>query len=395
MNGSALVLHRAPKTMFEPRISDEQEALIKTARQFAKETIIPVAHDCDEEERFPTEVFEAAWELGLMNVEIPEAYGGLGLHTLDGCMISEELAYGCAGISTSIMCNHLGALPLMVAGSEEQKQKWLGRLGEEMQFVSYCCSEPDAGSDVAAMKTRLTRDGDEWVLTGQKRWITNGTHASFYTGFATIDPALKHKGITAFVVERDAKGVSVGRKEKKLGQRASDTADVLFDEVRIKDENILGEPGKGFYVAMEVFDKSRPMIGSACAGMIRRCLDESRAYSLERKTFGVPIAQHQAIQMILADMAISYEATRLLYMKAAWEVDHGIRRTNTSSYAKCFGADAVVKAATDAVQVFGGYGYTREYPVEKIYRDAKLMQIYEGTSQVQRMVIAKNLLRGG
>jgi acyl-CoA dehydrogenase len=244
------------------------------------------------------------------------------------------------------------------------------------------------------MKTKIVKDGNDWVLTGQKRWITNGSHASFYTGFATLDPALKHKGFVTFVVDRDAKGVSVGKKEKKLGQRASDTCDVIFDEVRIPNDQILGEPGKGFYTAMEVFDKSRPMIGSSCAGIVRRCLDESRAYALERKTFGVPIAQHQAIQMMLADMAISYEATRLLYMKAAFEVDAGIKRTMTSSLAKCFGADACVKAATDAVQVFGGYGYTREYPVEKLYRDAKLMQIYEGTSQVQRMVIARNLLKG-
>jgi acyl-CoA dehydrogenase len=244
------------------------------------------------------------------------------------------------------------------------------------------------------MKARLVAtDAGGYSLTGQKRWITNAGQASMYTGFATIDPALKHKGITAFVVDRKTKGVSVGRKEKKLGQRASETSDVLFDDVALDEANIIGEPGKGFYIAMEVFDKSRPMIGASCAGIIRRCLDESRNYALERKTFGVPIASHQAIQMILADMAISYEATRALYLKAAWEVDNDVKRTITSSVAKCFGADAAVKAATDAVQVFGGYGYTREYPVEKLYRDAKLMQIYEGTSQVQRMVIAKTLLR--
>lgn len=381
--------------MFNPQISDEQQQFVDTARKFAAETIIPVAHEHDENETFPTEVFRQAFELGLMNVEIPEDYGGLGLGTVEGCLISEELAYGCAGIATSIMCNHLGALPLIVAGSEEQKQTWLGRLTENFEFMSYACSEPDAGSDVAGMKARLVEKDGGWLLNGQKRWITNAGHASSYTGFATIDPALRHKGITAFVVDRNASGVSVGRKEKKLGQRSSDTCDVLFEDVEIAPENILGEPGKGFYVAMEVFDKSRPMIGACCAGLIRRCLDESRKYALERKTFGVPIAQHQAIQMILADMAIAYEATRALYLKAAWEVDAGVKRTVTSSLAKCFGADAAVKSATDAVQVFGGYGYTREYPVEKLYRDAKLLQIYEGTSQVQRMVIAKSLLRGG
>ena len=380
--------------MYNPQINEDQQQLVDTARKFTAEVIIPAAHEADETETFPIEIFRQAWDLSLMNVEIPEAYGGLGLGTVEGCLITEEFAYGCAGISTSIMCNHLGALPLMVGGSEKQKQEWLGRLIENFEFMSYACSEPDAGSDVAAMKSRLIPNGDAFTLNGQKRWITNAGHAGSYTGFATLDPALKHKGITAFVVDRKAAGVSVGRKEKKLGQRASDTCDVLFEDVELKSENILGEPGKGFYIAMEVFDKSRPMISAACAGIIRRCLDESRKYALERKTFGVPIAEHQAIQMILADMAIAYEATRALYLKAAWEVDHGIKRTMTSSLAKCFGADAAVKAATDAVQVFGGYGYTREYPVEKLYRDAKLMQIYEGTSQVQRIVIARNLLRG-
>ncbi len=381
--------------MFNPTISDEQQQLVDTARKFTAESIIPVAGEFDEQEKFPTAVFEAAWELGLMNVELPEAYGGLGLGTVEGCLIAEELAFGCAGIGTSIMCNHLGALPLMVAGTEAQKHKWLGRLAENFEFMSYACSEPDAGSDVAGMKARLTKkEGGGYLLNGRKRWITNAGHASSFTGFATIDPALRHKGLTAFVVDRNTPGVSVGHKEKKLGQRSSDTCDVLFEDVEIPDENILGEPGKGFYVAMEVFDKSRPMIGACAAGLIRRCLEESLKYSLERKTFGTPIGNHQAIQMILADMAIGYEASRMLYLKAAWEVDNGVKRSVTSSLAKCFSADAAVKAATDAVQVFGGYGYTREYPVEKLYRDAKLLQIYEGTSQVQRIVIAKSLLRG-
>ncbi|MEZ4451150.1 MAG: acyl-CoA dehydrogenase family protein [Nannocystaceae bacterium] len=378
--------------MFSPTYSEEQHSLADTARKFTADTIIPAAHECDEAERFPTEIFQAAWDLGLMNVEIPEEYGGLGLGTVSGCLIAEELAYGCAAIATSIMCNHLGALPLMIAGTDAQKTKYLNRLQDKLEFVSYCCSEPEAGSDVAAMKTRLIRDGNGWVLTGQKRWITNGGHASFYTGFATIDPALRHKGITGFVIDRDQKGVSVGKKEKKLGQRASETVDVLFDDVRLTDDQLLGVPGGGFGIAMETFDKSRPMIGAQCAGIIRRCLDESIRYAKERKTFGVPIAQHQAIQFMIAEMAMAYETVKLLYSKAGWEIDEGIRRTNTSAIAKCMGADLAVKSATDAVQIFGGYGYTREYPVEKLYRDSKLMQIYEGTSQVQRMVIAKNLL---
>ncbi|MEE9385588.1 MAG: acyl-CoA dehydrogenase family protein [Nannocystaceae bacterium] len=379
--------------MFDFTLTDEQQAFVDTARKFTADKIIPYAIEFDEEERFPTEVFREAWDVGLMNVEIPEAYGGLGLGTLDGCLMSEEIAYGCAGVGTSLNCNHLASLPLLVGGTEAQKRHWLGRLTSEFIFAAYCCSEPEAGSDVAAMKTRLTRDGNKWRMSGQKRWITNGDQASFYTGFATLDPERKHKGITAFVVPRDARGVSVGKKEKKLGHRSSETVDVIFDEVELGEENIIGEPGKGFYLAMEVFDKSRPMIGAGCTGIIRRCLDESKQYALERKTFGVPIATHQAVGFMLAEMAMAYEATRLLYCKAAWEVDRGIRRTITSAVAKCMGADLAVQSATDAVQVFGGYGYTREYPVEKLYRDAKLMQIYEGTSQVQRLVIARNVLR--
>ena len=280
----------------------------------------------------------------------------------------------------------------MIAGTEEQKQKYLGKITSEFIFASYCCSEPEAGSDVASMRSRLVKDGDGWVLNGQKRWITNGGYADWYTGFATVDPSARHKGITAFVFPRDTPGVSVGKKENKLGQRASNTVDVIFEDVKLGPQNILGEPGKGFSIAMETFDKSRPMIAAQCAGLIRRARDESGNYSLERKTFGVPIAQHQGVSFMIAEMEMAYQAVKLLASKAAWEVDNDIKRTNTSAIAKALGADLAMKCTTDAVQVFGGYGYTKEYPVEKLMRDAKLMQIYEGTSQVQRMVIAKNLL---
>ncbi|MEO2169925.1 MAG: acyl-CoA dehydrogenase family protein [bacterium] len=378
--------------MFDPTLTDEQKALIDTARRFAAEKIIPVAGKYDESGDWPIDVFKEAWELGLMNVEIPEAYGGLGFSTIDGCLISNELAFGCAGIATSIMGNHLASLPLLIAGTEEQKSKYLTALMNEPIFASYACSEPEAGSDVAGMQSRLKTDGDGWILNGQKRWITNAGHASWYTGFATTDPALRHKGIAAFVVSRDHPGVSVGKKENKLGQRASETSDVIFEDVRLSKENMLGEPGQGFGIAMETFDKSRPMIAAICTGLIRRCAEESRDYALERKTFGVPIAQHQAIQFMIAEMVMAEEAVRMLWLKAAWEVDHGVKRTSTSAIAKAFGADLAMKCAVDAVQVFGGYGYTKEYPVEKLMRDAKLLQIYEGTSQIQRVVIARNYL---
>ncbi|MBL9014301.1 MAG: acyl-CoA dehydrogenase family protein [Myxococcales bacterium] len=375
-------------------LTEEQIALATTAREFTRKEIIPKAGHHDETGEFPTEILKKAWETGLMNIEIPEAYGGLCGSCLDNCLVQEEVSFGCSGINTSMAANSLGATPLLVAGTDEQKQKYLSRLTSELTFCAYCCSEPDAGSDVAGMRTRVTKHGDDYVLNGQKRWITNGGVASFYTVFATFDPALKHKGIACFVVDASTPGVKAGRKEHKMGQRASNTTDVIFEDCKIPKSALVGTEDSGFKVAMKTFDRSRPWIAATAAGVIRRSLEESRAYALERKTFGVPIAQHQAIQFMLAEMAISYEATRLLTHKAAWQVDKGDLSAITSAYAKAYGADAAMRASTDAVQIFGGYGYTKEYPVEKLMRDAKLLQIYEGTSQIQRVVIARNVLGG-
>jgi acyl-CoA dehydrogenase len=290
--------------------------------------------------------------------------------------------------------NMLGTMPIIIAGTDAQKKMYFDRLLAEPIFASYCCSEPDAGSDVAGMKASYKKVGDEYVITGQKRWITNGGVASFYTVFARAEGTTRHKGITCFVVDRQTPGVSVGKKENKMGQRCSNTTDVIFEEVKVGKANIVGPEGEGFKVAMRTFDRTRPWIAAGAAGIIRRALDESRKYALERKTFGEPIAKHQAIQFMLADMAIAYEATRLLCHKAAAGVDSGKPDSIVSSYAKAYGADAAMHVATDAVQIFGGYGYTKEYPVEKLMRDAKLLQIYEGTSQIQRMVIARNVLGG-
>jgi acyl-CoA dehydrogenase len=380
---------------FDLTFTEQQNALVETARKFSREKIVPQAGKLDQDETFPREICSEAWDLGLMNAEVPEAWGGLGLSCLDHCLLQEEISYGCMGVNTTLAGNSLAALPLMIAGTEEQKKKWLGWLTSEKIYAAYACSEPDAGSDVAAMRTRVEKHGNEYVLTGQKRWITNGGVASFYTTFATLDPKLKHSGITAFVVPRDAPGVKVGRKEEKMGQRCSNTTDVLYEEVKLTRDNLLGEEGGGFKVAMKTFDRSRPWIAAGASGVIRRALEESKAYALERKTFGVPIAQHQAVQFMIAEMAIAYETTRLLTHKAAWSIDHGATDSIVSSYAKAYGADAAMRVTTDAVQIFGGYGYTREYPVEKLMRDAKLLQIYEGTSQIQRMVIARNLLGRG
>ncbi|MBX3158476.1 MAG: acyl-CoA dehydrogenase family protein [Deltaproteobacteria bacterium] len=374
--------------------TEEQEALVTTAREFTRREIIPKAGHLDETGEFPHEILKRAWQTELMNVEIPTEYGGAGGTCLDNCLVQEEISFGCSGINTSMAANSLGATPLLVAGSEEQKQKYLRRLTSELTFCAYCCSEPDAGSDVAGMRTRVTRHGDDYVLNGQKRWITNGGVAGFYTVFATFDPAMKHKGIACFVVDADTPGVKPGRKENKMGQRASNTTDVIFEDCKVPKSALVGAEDAGFKIAMKTFDRSRPWIAATAAGVIRRSLEESRAYALERKTFGVPIAQHQAVQFMLAEMAIAYESTRLLTHKAAWQVDKGDLSAITSSYAKAYGADAAMRCATDAVQIFGGYGYTKEYPVEKLMRDAKLLQIYEGTSQIQRVVIARNLLGG-
>ncbi|MGE0870264.1 MAG: acyl-CoA dehydrogenase family protein [Kofleriaceae bacterium] len=373
-------------------LSPEQEALVQTAREFTRREVIPRAKHHDETGEFPHDILKKAWSTGLMNIEIPEAYGGLGGGCLDNCVVQEEVSYGCAGINTSMAANCLGATPLIVAGTEDQKKKYLTRLTSEYSFTAYGCSEPDAGSDVAGMRTRVTRHGDDYVLNGQKRWITNAGLAGFYVVFATFDPAMKHKGIACFVIDAGTPGIRPGREEDKMGQRASNTCDLIIEDCKVHKSQLIGTEDSGFKIAMKTFDRSRPWIAATAAGVIRRALDESRAYSLERKTFGVPIAQHQAVQFMLAEMAIAYESTRLLTHKAATQVDSGDLSAITSSYAKAYGADAAMRCTTDAVQIFGGYGYTKEYPVEKLMRDAKLLQIYEGTSQIQRVIIARNLL---
>jgi acyl-CoA dehydrogenase len=375
-------------------MSDEHKALIDTARRFTKERIIPVAAECDRDSKFPMDVFRAAWELGLVNPSVPAEYGGPGLGELENALITEQLAYGCTGIQTSITANQLALTPIRLGGNDEQKKKYLGALMAEPIMASYCTSEPNAGSDVASLATRFRQVGDEYVLTGQKCWITNASYASFYVVFATADTALRHKGIGAFIVDRDSVGLKVGKKEDKLGQRASDTAVVHFEDVVVKKENMLAPAGHGFKLAMETFNQTRPDIAAGATGLMQRALDESVAYAKERKTFGVPIAQHQLVAAMLAEMAIKVEATRLLYMKAGWQLDQHLRDPMTSAIAKAFGADSAMQTAVDAVQVFGGNGFTKEYPVEKLMRDAKVLQIYEGTSQIQRIVIAKQLTAG-
>jgi acyl-CoA dehydrogenase len=378
--------------MFDFEPTDEQRALIETARRFARERIVPIAAACDRESKFPKDVFEEAHAIGLVNPTLPAEYGGSGLGDIEGTFVTEELGYACTGIQTSMLANTLGLTPIRLAGTDEQKNKYLRWLSAEPVMVSYATSEPSMGSDVAGMQCRATSDGNGgYVLNGTKQWITNATLASFYVVFATEDPALRHRGIGAFIVERAQSGVKPGRHEDKLGQRASDTAALVLEDVHVPAAQVLAAPGRGFKLAMETFNETRPDIGASAVGLMRRCLDECVAYARDRKSFGVPIGEHQLVQAMLAEMKIRIEATSLLVRKAAWNLDKGLRDPVLSSCAKAYGADAAMATATDAVQVFGGYGYVKDYPVEKLMRDAKILQIYEGTAQVQRLVIARSL----
>lgn len=376
------------------QLTEEQQMLVKMARDFAATEIMPVAEQYDHDATFPEDIFRKALELGIANMNIPEDYGGIGASVFEECLVSEELGYACTGISTSVGTNGLGALPIILGGSEAQKAHWLGeRLMDQGQFVSYGVTEAAAGSNVVGIQTRAERKNGHYVINGSKTFITNASHANFYTIFAKTDPGAGHRGMTCFIIDRETPGVSVGKKFDKIGQRASDTAEVVLENVEVPVENRIGEEGSGFYLAMKVFDHSRPGVAAAAVGLQRRALEESVRYAKEREAFGVPIFQHQAIGHKIADMAINYEASRLLVWQAAWQVDAGIANPKVPAYAKAFAADMATKAAVDAVQVFGGYGYMKEYPVEKLLRDVKIFQIYEGTSEIQRNIIVRELFR--
>jgi acyl-CoA dehydrogenase len=372
-------------------LTDEQKALREMAHDFAAKEMRPVAWEYDKDGTWPEEILKKAWELGIMNSHIPEEYGGPGASYFDGCLIEEELGWGCSGIGTSIACNGLATAPLMLGGSVELKREYLGRLTEEPRLASFCLTEPDAGSDVSGMKTNAVRKGDKWVINGSKCFITNGGYADWYTVYAKTDKEAGHRGISAFVVPREA-GVIVDKKEDKMGQRASNTATITFNDVEIPAENLIGEENKGFKLAMMTLDRTRPGVAAMAVGIARAAFEFATEYSKERVQFGVPIAMHQAIQFMIADMATEVEAARLLTWQGAVELDQGKRNTLSSSHAKRFAADTAMKVTTDAVQVYGGYGFIKEYPVEKLMRDAKIMQLYEGTSQIQRLVIARETL---
>jgi acyl-CoA dehydrogenase len=377
--------------MVDFTLTDEQIALREMAHDFAEKEIRSVAWEFDKEGTWPAAILEKAWELGLMNSHIPEEYGGPGVSYLEGCLIEEELSWGCSGIATSIGANGLATAPLALAGSEELKAKYLGMLTEAPLFAAFCLTEPDAGSDVSGMRTTATRKGDKWVINGSKCFITNGGYADFFTVYAKTDKEKGHRGISAFIVPKDDT-VTVDKKEDKLGQRASNTATITFNDTEIPLDHLIGEEDKGFKIAMMTLDRTRPGVAAMATGIARAAFEFATSYSKERVQFGVPIAMHQGIQFMIADMATKVHLSRLAAWQSAVLLDQGRRNTIESSHAKRFAADSAMEVTTDAVQVYGGYGFIKDYPVEKLMRDAKIMQLYEGTSQIQRLVIARETL---
>ncbi len=371
------------------KLTEEQIALQKKAREFAIREVLPVARRYDESEEFPLPVIKKAWEEGLLNLGIPKEYGGPGYGLLDSCIVVEEISSACPGIATSVFDNNLGAEPIVIGGNDEQKQRILTELINEFKLIAFATSEPGMGSDVAGMKCKAEKDGDEYILNGSKFWITNGGYADYVTVFATIDPEKKHKGIAAFIVDTKAEGVRLGKHIPKLGQRSSNTVAVSLKNVRIPKENILAKPGRGFVLAMQTFAHTRPAIGAFAVGCARSAMEYSIDYAQKREVFGRPIGNYQVIQEKIANMYKDIEAARLLTHKAAWEADQGLDNNMSSSIAKAFASDVAMNVTTEAIQIYGGYGYLRTYPVEKLFRDAKLYQIYEGTSEIQRIIISR------
>ncbi|MBI3893754.1 MAG: acyl-CoA dehydrogenase family protein [Candidatus Wallbacteria bacterium] len=377
--------------MVDFNLTEEQQELQKLVRDFTQKEIVPKAKQHDETGEFPTEILHKAWDLGLMNCHIPAEYDGAGLGSFEECLLSEEIGAGCTGMATPMLVNNLAEAPIILFGNDEQKKNFLGRMTREYLFAAYAVTEPAAGSDVAGIRTTAKLVGNEYMLNGEKMWITGASKANWFFVLAYTDPEKKHRGMSGFVVEADTPGISIGKKENNMGQRASDTRSIVFTDAKIPKKNLLGKEGDGFKIAMTAFDYSRPAVGAMAVGLARTAMEHSIKYARERTTFGVPIFQHQAVAFMIADMAKDIEAARGLVWQAAWLLDQGKRNTLHAAMAKAFAADMAMRVATDAVQVHGGYGFSKEYPVEKLMRDAKVIQIYEGTSQIQRVIIAKEL----
>ncbi len=377
-------------------LSEEQESLRDMVRKFVQNDVVPVAAKYDESGEFPWPVIEKAHSLGIMNISVPQKFGGLGLGVLDDVIINEELGAGCLGMTTSISVNQLALYPILLFGTDAQIAELVGPFLEKPMLASFCLTEPGAGSDAGGLSTTAKEDGDDFIVNGSKMWITNAGHASLFTVFCTVNKELKNKGIVCLAIDAKTPGIHLGKHENKMGQRCSDTRAITFENVRVPRKNLIGKIGEGFKVALATLDRTRPPIAAGAVGAARGAMEHAIRYSKERKQFNQPIANFQAIQFMLADMATKVESGRLLCYQAAWLLDEGKHEQGTfaSALAKRVSADMAMEVATDAVQIFGGYGYTKEYPVEKIMRDVKLVQIYEGTSQIQRVVIARHLLKG-
>ncbi len=380
--------------MVDFTLSEEQQMLQELAHEFATDNVRPHAEHWDANSEFPMEAIQVAHELGLMNLHIPEAYGGMGMGTMDEVLVQEEFAWGDPGFATAAYSNGLTAAPIITGGTEEQKSKYLGRLTEAPRIASYAVTEPGAGSDVASIQSTAVKDGDDYILNGSKMWITGAGQADWFFVLAYTDKAAGYKGMSAFIVDAGCDGLSMGKKETNMGQRASDTRSMNFEDVRVSSANLVGGvEGNGWFNAMTAFDLSRPNIAAHATGISRAAFEHALQYADERETFGKKLHQHQAIQFMLADMKTKIEASRALTWKTAWEADNDIRNTESAAHAKRFAADTAMEVTTDAVQVFGGYGYSEEYPVARLMRAAKVLQIYEGSSQVQRMIIGREMTR--
>jgi acyl-CoA dehydrogenase len=371
----------------------EQKRLQEKARRFAKEVILPVAARHDRDGTFPLDVMKKAHREGFLTPLVPKEYGGQGLGVLDNCIIAEELAAGCMGIYVSIFVSTLAIYPIIQFGTEDQKERFLKPICSKFSMASYCLSEVTVGSDPSSMKTTASLDGDHYLLNGTKMWITNGGYADYYLVFATMDPQKRHQGIICLIVPSHLEGVSHGEPIDKMGQRASNTTAVRFNQVRVPKDNLLAGEGEGFKKAMAALDITRPMIAIGAVGVARSAMELATRYAKKRIQFGVPIAEHQAIQFLLADMAKDIEAARLLVYKSAWLADRGVKNSQEAAMAKAFAADVAMRVTTDAVQIYGGLGYTKWHPVEKLMRDAKAIQIYEGTAQIMRLIIARQMLQ--
>ena len=377
--------------MVDFSLTDEQQDLRELAHDFASKEIRPVAAQLDRDAAWPQAIIDKAHEVGLMNTHIPARYGGPGLNCFEGCLIEEELSWGCSGVQTTLGANGLASAPVMLGGSEEVKREFGEQLMASPRLASFCLTEPDAGSDVAAMRTRAVRRGDGYLLNGSKCFITNGSYADWFVVYAKTDPEAGQRGISAFLVRRDG-SVVVDKKEDKMGQRASNTATITFNDTEVDARYLLGAENKGFRLAMMVLDRTRPGVAAMATGIARAAFEHATEYSKQRVQFGVPIATHQAIGFMIADMATKVHLSRLATWNSAVVLDQGARNTLESAHAKRFAADSAMEVATDAVQIYGGYGFIKDYPVEKLMRDAKIMQLYEGTSQIQRLVIARETL---